>query len=791
MADGTITFSTALDNKELEKQLNGLTRKISTLEDKLSQKRSERTPMEEQAQRLGVQLDIAKAKLYEMQNASSDAFSPDLIREQQIRVNGLQSEWNGVQGTVERYDVAIRQAEIELDRNRVRAGEIAQELGSASIASELIGPAVERASRNMALFGMRLREVVRSALIFTVISQAAAGIRDWLGGVVTSNKEASESIARLKGALLTLIQPLVNVVIPAFTAFVNVLTEVITAIARVVSMIAGTTVEASAASAEALNNETTALDGTGTAAKKASKALASFDEINQLSSGDSDSSTSAGTSSSGISPDFSSLEGLKTQEYKDKIDEITVYVSGALLALGVILAFSGANIPLGLGLMALGAVGLATEISEHWGEVGGKVMNAINNTLVIGGTLFLAIGAVLTFSGANIVLGIALMALGAASLVTAVALNWDTVKAALASPIGRVAGIFTGLALLALGAALAFTGVALPLGITLMAIGATSLVTTVSLNWDAIKNALKSPVGAAAGVFSGLALLALGATLSFSGVALPQGIALMAAGAVSLVTVTALNWNAVSEALKGPIGAVVAGVSVALLALGALLCFTGVAIPLGIALIAAGAIGLATVASLNWDALVPIITTAAADVLAVLSGALMVVGILLCLSGVGIGLGLALLAAGFAGSYAAWKVDDNPITNFVKKMANSIILIINGVIDAINNMFHISFNGLNLLGKTIIPAFDTRLVNIPHIPALANGAVIPPNQEFLAMLGDQKSGTNIETPLSTMIEAFRQAGGGEVTINNIVTLDGEVVFQNQKKVSKRHGTSLA
>jgi hypothetical protein len=43
------------------------------------------------------------------------------------------------------------------------------------------------------------------------------------------------------------------------------------------------------------------------------------------------------------------------------------------------------------------------------------------------------------------------------------------------------------------------------------------------------------------------------------------------------------------------------------------------------------------------------------------------------------------------------------------------------------------------------------------IPALANGAVISPNSEFLALLGDQKSGVNIETPLSTMIDAFNAA----------------------------------
>lgn len=89
-----------------------------------------------------------------------------------------------------------------------------------------------------------------------------------------------------------------------------------------------------------------------------------------------------------------------------------------------------------------------------------------------------------------------------------------------------------------------------------------------------------------------------------------------------------------------------------------------------------------------------------------------------------------------------------------------------------------------------------RSASLPAIPALASGAVIPPNREFLAVLGDQRQGTNIETPLATMVQAFRQAlsdtgfsGEGQV-IENVINLDGEVIYRNQKKVSRRHGKSL-
>ena len=83
-------------------------------------------------------------------------------------------------------------------------------------------------------------------------------------------------------------------------------------------------------------------------------------------------------------------------------------------------------------------------------------------------------------------------------------------------------------------------------------------------------------------------------------------------------------------------------------------------------------------------------------------------------------------------SYAAWTLDDNPITNFVRKMANSVIGIINTVIDAINNLFHISFKGLKVFGEEVIPAFDVRLVNLRHIPTFADGGFVDQGQLFIA-----------------------------------------------------------
>lgn len=81
------------------------------------------------------------------------------------------------------------------------------------------------------------------------------------------------------------------------------------------------------------------------------------------------------------------------------------------------------------------------------------------------------------------------------------------------------------------------------------------------------------------------------------------------------------------------------------------------------------------------------------------------------------------------------------------------------------------------------------------IPALATGAVIPPNQQFMAVLGDQKHGRNLEAPESLIRQIMREemAGlntEGSITVETPVYLDGEVIYRNQQKVSRRHGTKL-
>ncbi len=472
---------------------------------------------------------------------------------------------------------------------------------------------------------------------------------------------------------------------------------------------------------------------------------------------------------------------------EDTLAEITTIVSGFMLAVGAILVVTGVNIPLGVGLMAAGAVGLAATVGLNWTAMSSELASTLALITGVVGGFLLALGAIMTFSGANLPLGIALMALGGASLVSAAVINWHNSDQHLTDALTTLTGVLAG-ASLAVGAMLAFTGVATGLGIALMAVGAVTLVSAAALNWNSIPDALASPLSRVGLLVSG-ATLALGAILAFSG-CMPLGIALMAIGATSLVSVMALNWNGLSDEIQNVIaiittvvsvaflaigaalafsganiplglallaaGAVTMGTAImpnwndlsdnvqqkismittvvggALLAVGAILALSGVALPLGLGLMAAGALSLGAVATLNWDFVVNSIKKVVSVITGILSGALIVLGVLLCLSGAGVGLGLAVLAAGLSLSYAAWTLDDNPITRFVRQMANSIIGLVNGVIDAINDMFHIQFNGLSVMGITLIPAFDIRLVDIPHIPFFEDGGFPNEGQLFIA-----------------------------------------------------------
>lgn len=115
-----------------------------------------------------------------------------------------------------------------------------------------------------------------------------------------------------------------------------------------------------------------------------------------------------------------------------------------------------------------------------------------------------------------------------------------------------------------------------------------------------------------------------------------------------------------------------------------------------------------------------------------------------------------LINAGLSIMRGVFKSIIDSIGEEIDKLTNNIYY---GVIDGLNSLPFINIKthsggGTSIDDKTYTSYKKSAPMSIPH---LAKGAVIPPNNKFLAMLGDQTSGTNIETPLSTMIQAFKSA----------------------------------
>lgn len=637
---------------------------------------------------------------------------------------------------------------------------------------------------------------LRYYAIMTQVTTAQGDMARTLEAPANQLRILQAQLTQAARAIGNIFIPALNAILPYAIAVVQVIREIANALANLAGFkltdVDYSGVNSAAVGAGSLADN---LDDAAGAAKKLKQYTAGFDELNVFAPNTGSGSGAGGAGGFDFDlPTYDFLgDAVQTRigEIKkmieDTLAEITTIVSGFILAVGAILVVTGVNIPLGVGLMAAGAVGLAATVGLNWTAMSSELASTLALITGVVGGFLLALGAIMAFSGANLPLGIALMALGGASLVTAAVINWHNSDQHLTDALTTLTGVLAG-ASLAVGAMLAFTGVAIGLGIALMAVGAVTLVSAAALNWNSLPDALASPLSRVGLLVSG-ATLALGAILAFSG-CMPLGIALMAVGATSLVSVMALNWNGLSDEIQNVIAVITTVVSVAFLAIGAALAFSGaniplglallaagavtmgtaimpnwnnlsdnvqqkismittvvggallavgailalsgVALPLGLGLMAAGALSLGAIATLNWDFVVNSIKKVVSVITGILSGALIVLGVLLCLSGAGVGLGLAVLAAGLSLSYAAWTLDDNPITRFVRQMANSIIGLVNGVIDAINDMFHIQFNGLSVMGITLIPAFDIRLVDIPHIPFFEDGGFPNEGQLFIA-----------------------------------------------------------
>lgn len=650
MADGEVIFSTELDNKALYRDLNKAVKDIDRLDGKISKLGAQKIPLEEKLQRITGELDEAKAVLADMRAAPKGTYEKVDIADQATRVRLLQAEFTKAANSVDNLGNQLQAAETDLDGAKKKAGEISDRIREAEANTSRFGDATETAGIRMQKLVTRVEKLAKRVFIFSMITAALRSMRTWLMEIVKSDQEASAAMAQLKGALLTLAQPLVQVLVPAFTLLVRVIAAVVTQIARLVAAISGKSLSSTAASAKALNAQTKALKGTGKAAKDAGKSLASFDEINQLSS--SSSGGGGGASADAIAPDFSFMDEVDAR--LRKIADAVILIGGGLAAWKLSSLLPGtlgtvAEKLAGIALTVGGLILLWDGLSDAWNN-GVDWANLIE---ILGGAAAAALGLYLTFG--ELGAGIGLIVAGAAMVVTAFR-DIDQNGLNLKNTLLMIAGIVsTGLGFWFL------TGKVFPLTIA----GITAIlfaITTLAGNGEQLIGNLKQ-------TFSGLVTFLDG-----------------------LIN---LDIEKMLSGLKGMV-----------------------------------------------------------------SGAL------------------------------------NTVLTIVGSVINLIIRGLNWLIEKINSI-SISIPSWvpEIGGKSWGP--NIPLINEWQIPQLAQGAVIPPNRKFLAVLGDQKSGTNIETPLATMVQAFKQAlaeSGYSGSSEAYLVLDrdvvGRVVYRLNKAEGNRIGVSL-
>jgi hypothetical protein len=115
----------------------------------------------------------------------------------------------------------------------------------------------------------------------------------------------------------------------------------------------------------------------------------------------------------------------------------------------------------------------------------------------------------------------------------------------------------------------------------------------------------------------------------------------------------------------------------------------------------------------------------------------------------------------------------NGMGDAIRSVLNNIISVVNGAISKVNGVVSAIESAFSFGPWKVPTPFGSKTIGfratfprVPTVPYLAKGAVIPPRSEFLAVLGDQKQGNNIETPEALLRKivreetAGRQAGGG-------------------------------
>lgn len=197
--------------------------------------------------------------------------------------------------------------------------------------TKTVGTHARHAASGFERMAGKLKTMILSVAVFSVIRSALTALRNQMSSMLKTNAQFNASWNAIKVNLLTAFQPIYEAILPALNALMSTLAKVTYYLASFISMLFGKTYEQSKASAAAIYDQANALDKTGKAAKKASKNLLAFDEINQKAA--ETAADNAGADASGLdfgaAQDVSWLSGIA-----DIFENIRIALEPTIEALG-------------------------------------------------------------------------------------------------------------------------------------------------------------------------------------------------------------------------------------------------------------------------------------------------------------------------------------------------------------------------------------------------------------------------------------------------------------------------
>lgn len=644
-----------------------------------------------------------------------------------------------------------------------------------------IGARINAATKGMRTFGRRMAEIASGALFFNLISSALSNMTRYVGSALTASGALRTALGNLAGAAQTAAAPLIQVLTPALAALANAAATVFSYIARLVAFLTGTTVSAAQQAAAGVAGVGDAAAGTADKVKKATRSLAGFDEITRLDAPQ-DTSGGGGGSTGTIDPNFGftgkspfldsllaaieagqwfqvgRLIGEKLRDSLNAIPWPDIQAKAVQWATNIADTINGAVTTPGL-WEAIGhtlAQGLNTVTGfvdtffqgVWWADIGAGLARGLTQLVAevdwpqLGRVLTDGMrAALLTLHGfVTTYTGWADLGMSIAAMIGAALSNIDWVQAAgdlSTLAIGILTAINTGLAQIDWGAvgqtvlgmlsAIDWAGVFGQLGqlfANLWPVILTTVVLPAILSW--ISSVLLAYLGQAivGSLETWFSTVAIPAVLSGIGSALSAIVAAIVALFAALIAVIVDNWDAICDWFSGAWDSFVAAWNEFW--------------------------SLVSTNARNWwnD-----VTTGWSNFWATISEKFNALKSALGSAWNSFWSGLA------SGVTSIW----NGIVNTVKGAVNALIGFINGMLSGIVNGLNGAIDVLNRLSIDVpswVPlvggnhlGFSVSHITAPQIPYLAQGAVIPPNREFLAVLGDQSHGTNVEAPLATIQQA--------------------------------------